>query len=193
MLDIKGAFNYINRKRLLELLIELKLLGNILAQVASFLTNRQVCLVVDRIEGPLEDIQVGLLQDSLVLPILFIIYISKLLKELEEKFLTTTIPFFVDNIYLLVTRSSIQEVALALKEIGDSAINLGKEYKIKFKIGKIEVVLMSRKRDTQKKAKEFSINLASSPITFNKDATHQLGFQLDYRLDFLKYFNKKIA
>ena len=52
---------------------------------------------------------------------------------------------------------------------------------------------MSRKRDTQKKAKEFSINLASSPITFNKNATHQLGFQLDYRLDFLKYFNKKMA
>ena len=52
---------------------------------------------------------------------------------------------------------------------------------------------MSRKRDTQKKAKEFSINLASSPITFNKDATRWLGFQLDYRLDFLKHFNKKIA
>ena len=52
---------------------------------------------------------------------------------------------------------------------------------------------MSRKRDIQKKAKEFSINLASSPITFNKDAICQLGFQLDYRLDFLKYFNKKIT
>ena len=52
---------------------------------------------------------------------------------------------------------------------------------------------MSRKRDIQKKAKEFSINLASSPITFNKDTIYQLGFQLDYRLDFLKYFNKKIA
>ena len=52
---------------------------------------------------------------------------------------------------------------------------------------------MSRKRDIQKKAKEFSINLASSPITFNKDTTRWLGFQLDYRLDFLKYFNKKIV
>jgi len=31
MLDIKRAFNYVNRKRLLELLKELKLLGNILA------------------------------------------------------------------------------------------------------------------------------------------------------------------
>ena len=30
---------------------------------------------------------------------------------------------------------------------------------------------MSRKRDIEKKAKEFSINLASSPITSNKDAT----------------------
>ena len=52
---------------------------------------------------------------------------------------------------------------------------------------------MSRKRDTQKKAKEFSINLASSPITFNKDATRWLGFWLDYRLDFSKHFNKKMA
>ena len=53
MLDIKGAFNYVNRKRLLELLKELKLLGNILVWVASFLTNSQAYLVVDRIEGPL--------------------------------------------------------------------------------------------------------------------------------------------
>jgi hypothetical protein len=52
---------------------------------------------------------------------------------------------------------------------------------------------MSRKRDTQKKAKEFSINLAGNPITFNKDATRWLGFWLDYRLDFSKHFNKKIA
>ena len=107
ILDIKGAFNYINRKRLLELLKELKLPGNILAWVASFLTDRQACLVVDGIEGPLEDIQAGLPQGSPVSPILFIIYISKLLKELEEKFPTTTILSFVDNIYLIVAGYSI--------------------------------------------------------------------------------------
>ena len=50
MLDIKGAFDHINRKRLLELLKELKLPGNILAWVASFLTDRQACLVIDGIE-----------------------------------------------------------------------------------------------------------------------------------------------
>jgi hypothetical protein len=102
MLDIKGAFDHVNRKRLLELLKELKLPGNILAWVASFLTNRQACLVVDRIEGPLQDIQAGLLRGSPISPILFIIYISKLLKELEEKFPATTIPSFIDNICLIV-------------------------------------------------------------------------------------------
>ena len=56
ILDIKGAFNYINRKRLLELLRELGLPANIIVWVASFLTDRQVCVVVDGIEGPLEDI-----------------------------------------------------------------------------------------------------------------------------------------
>ena len=50
---------------------------------------------------------------------------------------------------------------------------------------------MSRKRDTQKKAKEFSINLASSPITFNKDTARWLGFQLDYRLDFLNTLTRR--
>ena len=81
-------------------------------------------------------------------PILFIIYISKLLKKLEEKFPSTTIPSFVDNICLLVVGSSIEEVLAALGEIGKSAINLGKEHKIKFKVGKTEAVLLSRKRDT---------------------------------------------
>ena len=32
-------------------------------------------------------------------------------------------------------------VTLALGEVGDRAINLGKEHKIKFKVGKIEVVV----------------------------------------------------
>ena len=41
---------------------------------------------------------------------------------------------------------------------------------------------MSRKRDTQKKAKEFSINLASSPITFNKYTLTRLLVRLQARL-----------
>ena len=176
MLDVKGAFDHINRKRLLELLKELKLPGNILAWVASFLTDRQACLVVDGIEGPLEDIQAGLPQGSPVSPILFIIYISKLLKELEEKCLATTILSFADDICLIVARRSIQEVSKALGEVGDSAINLGKEHKIEFEVGKTEAVLMSRKRHTQRKAKEFPVILDSCPIPFNEEATRWLGF-----------------
>ena len=64
------------------------------------------------------------------------------------KFPSTTIPSFADNICLLAAGSSIEEVLVALGEIGDSAIKLGKEHKIKFKVGKTEAVLLSRKRNT---------------------------------------------
>lgn len=193
MLDVKGAFDHVNRKRLLELLKELGLPGNIIAWVASFLTDRQACLVVDGIEGPLEDIQAGLPQGSPVSPILFIIYISKLLKELEERFPSTTIPSFADDICVLVAGSSVEEVSVALGEIGDSALNLGKEHKIEFEMKKTEAVLLSRRRDTQRKAKDFPINLAGRSVPFNKEATRWLGFWLDYKLDFSKHFNKKIV
>ena len=176
MLDVKRAFDHINRKRLLELLKELKLPGNILAWVASFLTDRQACLVIDGIEGPLEDIQAGLLQGSPVSLILFIIYISKLLKDLEERCLATTISSFADDICLIVAGHSIQEVSKALGEVGDSAINLGKEHKIEFKVRKTEAVLMSRKTHTQRKAKECPVILDSCPVPFNEEATRWLGF-----------------
>jgi hypothetical protein len=52
---------------------------------------------------------------------------------------------------------------------------------------------MSRKRYTQRKAKEFPVILDSCPIPFNEEATRWLGFWLDYKLDFSKHFNKKMA
>ena len=41
---------------------------------------------------------------------------------------------FADDICLIVAGRSIQEVSKALGEVGDSAINLGKEHKIEFEV-----------------------------------------------------------
>ena len=51
LVDIKGAFDHVNRRKLLLVLRDMGLPGNLLYWVASFLTDRQVTLVIDRFEG----------------------------------------------------------------------------------------------------------------------------------------------
>jgi hypothetical protein len=51
LLDIKGAFDYVNRKQLLIVLKELGLPRNLLLWVASFLSDRQAVLVINGFEG----------------------------------------------------------------------------------------------------------------------------------------------
>jgi len=107
LLDVKGAFDHVNRKQLLTVLKELKLPSNLLSWVASFLTDRQVTLVIDGFECPTRDIAAGLPQGSPVSPILFIIYISRIFQELETRYPKLKALSFVDNITLLMAGISI--------------------------------------------------------------------------------------
>ena len=64
LLDVKGAFPNVKKKQLLLALKDLGLPENILHWVASFLTDRQVTLVVDGFEGQIYNDTAGLPQGS---------------------------------------------------------------------------------------------------------------------------------
>jgi hypothetical protein len=46
-MDIKGAFNYVARKQLLKKMIQLKIPGDLIQWINSFLTNKQIQLIIN--------------------------------------------------------------------------------------------------------------------------------------------------
>jgi hypothetical protein len=47
LLDIKDAFNFVNKRQLLHRMIEVGITGNIVRRINSFLSDRRAMLVVD--------------------------------------------------------------------------------------------------------------------------------------------------
>jgi hypothetical protein len=76
LLDVKGAFDRVNKKQLLNRIVQVGMAGNIVRWVDSFLSDRRAMLVIDGRTSETRDIQAGLPQGSPVLPVLFILSVS---------------------------------------------------------------------------------------------------------------------
>jgi len=60
LLDVKGAFDRVNKQRLLRRMIEVGIAGNIVRWVDSFLSDRRAMLVIDGRTGEIRSMQAGL-------------------------------------------------------------------------------------------------------------------------------------
>ena len=84
-MDIKGAYDRVNQRKLTQILIDIRLSQNLVRWVESFLYRRRAQLVINGHECPLRDISTVLPQGSPVSPILYIVYIHILMKRVEEE------------------------------------------------------------------------------------------------------------
>jgi hypothetical protein len=60
LLDIKGAFDRVNKEKLLKQMVHVSIAGNIIRWVDSFLSDRRAILVIDGRTGETRDIQADL-------------------------------------------------------------------------------------------------------------------------------------
>jgi retron-type reverse transcriptase len=85
LLDVKGAFDKVDKMHLLKRMIQVGIAGNIMRRVGSFLSNRQAMLVIDGRTGETRAIQARLPQGSPVSPLLFILSVSAPFQWLEDR------------------------------------------------------------------------------------------------------------
>jgi hypothetical protein len=121
-MDVKGAFNYVARKQLLKKIIQLKIPGDLIQWTNSFLTDKQIQLVINGHTCPAASLETGVSQGSPVSPILFIIYLSGIFEVIKAKVLIKALSF-VDDIGLLASGNSIQEVSEILETAGKEVIS----------------------------------------------------------------------
>jgi retron-type reverse transcriptase len=107
LLDVKGAFDRVNKKHLLNRMVQVGMAGNIVRWVDSFLSDRRAMLVIDGRTSETRDIQAGLPQGSPVSPMLFILSVSAMFQWLEDRHPMLQAISFVDDIGLVVECSEL--------------------------------------------------------------------------------------
>lgn len=106
--------------------------------------DRWVQLVTDRYINPKYKMETKISQKILVLPILFLIYISRVFLEIEFCLPQVTCLLFIDNLGFLADSNSVIKIKKMLEKTGKIAFNWSTHNAILYNIGKIEAMLFSR-------------------------------------------------
>jgi Reverse transcriptase (RNA-dependent DNA polymerase) len=121
-LDVKDAFDYMAKNRLLSRMKELNIPSYPIKWTNSFLSKRRVQLVINGFIYPNRDIITGVPQGSPVFFILFIIYLSNVFDSIEARISEITALSFADDIALLAPEKTIKKIQESLAIAGEEAI-----------------------------------------------------------------------
>jgi hypothetical protein len=85
LIDVKTAFDYVDRRRLLKTMVAKKVDEDLLEWTEDFMTNRSVQITVDGYHGEGAKVDTGIPQESPVSVTLFAIYLPCLVPLMEAK------------------------------------------------------------------------------------------------------------
>lgn len=112
-MDMKKAFDYVSRLKLAQQMRQLKIENYQISWMQSLQTNRKIEMVIGRHENLERDVKTSISQDLLVLPILFLIYISRVFNTITTTSLSVTSISFIDDLKFQVIGNSIIKSLLA--------------------------------------------------------------------------------
>ena len=147
-LDIKGAYDRVDRGKLLETLISKKIPDWIVNFVWSFLSTRSTTLEMPghHPQGPFY-VNIGIPQGSTLSPILFLFFASPLLSRLSQSSLQSTLLVsdetslaYVDDTYLLVISESHKRNCRQLERLHGTLMEWATESGVIFEPSKYAVM-----------------------------------------------------
>lgn len=193
LLDIKGAFDRVNKRQLLKRMVEVGIAGNIVRWVDSFLSDRRAMLVIDGRTGKTNDIQAGLPQGSPASPVLFILSISAMFPYLTERHPDVESISFVDDMGFALRCRELDDGVGKLESVAGHAVEWGRDNKFEFEISKTEVLVFSKRRKVLQASKEVAVRIGEQEFAIKQRATKWLGFWLDPKLSFMTHFTKRLT
>ena len=108
-IDFSAAFDRVNHQGILYRLSSVGIGGSVLSVLTQFLSNRSQFVLVDGCRSKLADVVSGVPQGSVLGPLLFLLYTSKLFSILENKL----IGYADDSILMAVVPSPGARVTVA--------------------------------------------------------------------------------
>jgi hypothetical protein len=182
-LDISGAFDTVNHIRLLATLRELRFPRWLVLWTKNWLTDREATLHFDGQAAQPIAIRAGVPQGSPLSPVLFILYIASLYKQLKEEHPHLAIVGFADDTNLLVFGREPEANVRQLEAAWETCLQWADTRGMAFGPEKSELIHFNKGR----KQWGNQLNLAqpgrgTSPVKPTASARF-LGVWLDWKLD----------
>ena len=171
-LDVKAAFDKVWHKGLLAKLEQIGVTGQAKTLFASYLSDRKQSVVVDGCVSSVRNVSAGVPQGSRLGPLLFIIYINDIVKDIESEML-----IFADDTSLLVSGKNTEITSQIIKRDLTRICKWANDWKVSFNADKTEEIIFSK------------TNINSPQLTLNNENikrvhTHKhLGLFLTSNLD----------
>ena len=174
---MKGAFDHISKRQLIDCIVELGIDGDLVLWTRSFLTDQKVQLVIDGHENWKREIETRIPQSSIVSPILFLMYISGVFKKVTKTCSLVLFMSFIDNLGFIALGSSVKKVEKALEKMAKTVIKWGIRNAVTYDTWKTKAVLFSKAQRQKFNSQLLAtkIKVGSKRISFNKEATRWLG------------------
>ena len=169
-LNKKSAFNKIVHSRLLHDMKKRKVLRLLLKFVKNFLRNRCIMITINDYMMMKRNVNINILQNSLLSSILYLFYNVNLLKAYNDIRLKISFINFVNDINILIYKEFMKRNCKVFSEIYDRCKQWSKTYNIKFLKTKHELIHFMRI------SKWFNMNINVKLIK------HQINLKSDIRV-----------
>ena len=178
-LDISAAFDKIWHRGLLSKLEQVGIEDKLLKLFNSYLSNRKQVVVVDGVKSETQDILAGCPQGSRLGPLLFIIYINDLSKDIESEII-----IFADDTTLLASGKNTTDTIAQLSRDIIKINRWADTWKVLFNPTKTKDIIFSNKTLAP------SIPLTFRNINIDRVNSHKhLGIILTSNLDWSEQVN----
>jgi len=170
-MDVKSDFNNVSRVHLGKRMETLGIEPDLTRWTASFMSDRQVKLVLDDITGGASPVDTGIPQGSPAAPILFVTYPSAIFDKAEEVVPGVYGLSVVDDIGWWAAGTDDEVVAAMLSAAAAVALEWAAGNGVTFDHSKTEAALFQRKKRTT----TATVTVGTNSIPFNREATRWLG------------------
>jgi len=126
IIDVKSAFNNVDKTILGQRMEDMGLEADLIRWTMSFMSDRQVKLVLDGETGEENPVDTGVPHGSPAAPILFVTYLSGIFNVVEQAAPGISGLSFVDDIGWLAEGKGEEEVAAKLSEAAAAAMEWGR-------------------------------------------------------------------
>ena len=163
---------------------KLKLPLALIRWISFFLSQRSIQLKFNSKTQPLQRVKIGIPQGSLILPILFLLYVRDICKTRLDTFTFS----YIDDICIRASAKSVTTLKQVLKKAAKAILQEAKENASEFDVEKTELLYASRKREIGAKPVQVGESLIQ-PSSW----VRWLGFFLDNKLSYRTHVQTKVA
>lgn len=191
-LDLKRAFETVDRKRLIDKLYACGIRENCLKWFQNYLDNRKQKVRCERKESTLREVKIGVPQGSVLGPLLFAIYLN----DLEDYLKHCKYHCFADDTIIYLEGNNVEElinvINSELKDLSEwFAVN-----KLKLNVNKTKAMCITSENEYRRiMDHQRVITIEGENIEF-VEVVKYLGVMVDYKLSFknhVDYICKKIG